>query len=74
MTGETNKLGKEKFKYKYECENNDLVSNCGLYVLKEFCPIVIQSNQDKVSLKIIAPRACITDQNQYFDTALSSYS
>ena len=74
MTGETNRLGQEKFKYIYECENEQSVSNCGLYVLKEFCPIVIQSNQDKVSLKIVAPRACVTDQNHFFDTSLSSYS
>ena len=58
MTG-INKAGREVFKYKYVFPK-DGGSSCGQYVMTYFFQAIIQANQGKVMMKIIASHVCYT--------------
>ena len=62
---------REKFKYDYECIDSNL-STCCRFKLVYFCPLVIRINVSKVSLKVLASRACITVGESAFNKYYSS--
>ena len=65
-----NEEEKDVFTLKYIFSDN--ISICGLYKLKSFEQSVIQTNQNTLTLKIIASRVCQAVGAPIFDKSLSS--
>ena len=62
--------GKEKTTYKYIFTNRQ--SLCSQYEIVSICPVVFQVNTAKLTLKLIASRACREAGVETFNKALSS--
>ena len=61
----------KKVTYKYIFENNAL-SVCENYKIRYFCPVVLQINKDKMTLKLVASRCSINDGKTIINTQYSS--
>ena len=66
-----NNAGNNIFKHNYKFTQDD-ISQCKNYVMKSFCPIIVQLNMAKVSMKLIASRASISFNEKVFNTHYSS--
>ena len=62
--------GKEKVRYEYVFYNRRLL--CGMYEIVYFCPVVFHINTNKLTLKIIALRACKKINFNAFEKNISS--
>ena len=63
--------GNNVFKKNYEFTQDDL-SQWNNYVMKLFCPIMLEVNVANVSMKLITSRASITRNETAFNTHYSS--
>lgn len=68
----TNEDGEEKeYKFLY-CFPNGNVSMCGNYEINYFCPVILQVNKKKMTLKLIASRCCLNEVDNLINTNYSS--
>ena len=65
--------GTDQFKHEYICApHRSKISTCGRYEWKSFEPAIIQINRNKLTLKLIASRACKVVGEIVFNKSLSS--
>ena len=64
--------GNDKKSYAYVFNSSNEISRCRNFKITYFCPIVLQINPKKVTVKLIASRACTTIGKNYFNKSYSS--